>query len=369
MNRATPLTSLFALGLASALLVHCGSSSSSPPGAAPPASTGNPGDTTQPEAGAGGGDGGTDAAAGPSLAPMSKPRDLFAVVSGADGKIRAFGGLSTTGLETSFETYDPAANAWTLGASHATVARYGHAAAADASGNVYVIGGTSDGKTPLGSVEVYAPATDTWTTAPDLPTPRLGLAATLGKDGKIYTMGGRGADGNPSDAVEVFDPAAKSWATAAALPTKRLCVVGVTAPDGTIYAIAGRDALNTPLGVVEILDPTTGKWSTGPSLATPRYWFGATLGADGRIYATGGIGASDFLDSAEVLTPNATGGAAWTALPAMPETRGWVSAAAVKDGRVLAIGGSTDDPDNVTAQPPPMKTMVAFDPKENSWSQ
>ena len=128
--------------------------------------------------------------------------------------------------------------------------------------------------------------------------------------------------------------------------------------------LGGRDAQTTPLAVVEVFDPVAGTWAAAAPLATARYWFGGAVGADGRIYVAGGIGDAGFLDDAEALTP---GGASWTTLPAMPEARGWMSAAGVKDGRVLAIGGSVDDGSGL--QPPPMKTMLAFDPKASLWSK
>jgi hypothetical protein len=98
------------LPFVSTALVHCSSSSTSEPAAA--AST--------PEAG-GVDAGGTDSApepevdAGPAknLALMARPRSLFATVNDKDGRIRAFGGLTASGLDGTTEAYDPIGNAWT----------------------------------------------------------------------------------------------------------------------------------------------------------------------------------------------------------------------------------------------------------------
>ena len=269
---------------------------------------------------------------------MTKSRSLFATVKGKDGRLRTFGGLTTDGVDDTTDAYDPVANKWTADASMASLGRYGLAATADASGNVYVVGGTPDGMTPTATVELYSPADDTWKSLADLPTARLGLGAATGKDGRIYTIGGRDTAGAPTDIVEVYSPATQTWSTAPSLPTKRLALVAVTGADGKIYAIGGRDAKNAPLGVVEAFDIDKGTWETAQPLLTARFWFGATLGADGRIYALGGMGDIGFLDDIEAFTP----GAGWKALKPMPEARAWLSAGASADGQVFAIGGSAE---------------------------
>jgi hypothetical protein len=295
------------------------------------------------------------------LADMLAPRALFGAVTGSDGLVRAFSGLTNIGLVSSVEAYDATANTWTAGAV-GTVARYAHTVAADASGNVYVIGGTSNGMTAIGSVEVYSTTTNAWTTAPDLPTPRLGLGAATAKDGRIFAIGG-GLPGAPTNVVEVYSPTTQAWTSGPSMPTARLSLQAVLGPDGLIYAIGGRDANTTPLSVVEVLDPVSGTWTTGPSLSNARYWFAATVAHDGRIFAIGGVGGFGFLDSVEALTI----GTGWSTAPSLPENRAWLSAAVTPDGRVLAMGGGTDT--GGMNEPPPLATMLAYDPTASAWSQ
>jgi N-acetylneuraminic acid mutarotase len=59
-------------------------------------------------------------------------------------------------------------------------------------GKVYAIGGyipRVSGYPGVTTVEVYDPETDTWTTAPDMPTGRFGLRTSV-VGGKIYVIGG-----------------------------------------------------------------------------------------------------------------------------------------------------------------------------------
>ena len=56
-------------------------------------------------------------------------------------------------------------------------------------GKIYVIGGTTSGGGSLSTVEVYDPATDTWTKKADMPTARF-APATSAVNGFIYVIGG-----------------------------------------------------------------------------------------------------------------------------------------------------------------------------------
>ena len=71
---------------------------------------------------------------------------------------------------------------------------------------LYAVGGATgapDDKN-LDLVDVYDPATDSWTHKRHLNT-RRGAPAVAAVNGKIYAIGGKGEHG-PLDTVEVFDP-------------------------------------------------------------------------------------------------------------------------------------------------------------------
>lgn len=102
---------------------------------------------------------------------------------------------------------------------------------------IYVIGGDAPEDTT--GLWVYDPQTDRWdTTRTSLPTPREHVAATV-LDGKIYVVGGRWPvfQGNLS-VVEVYDPATDSWSRWADLPTPRHGM-GSVVLDGRWYVMAG----------------------------------------------------------------------------------------------------------------------------------
>jgi hypothetical protein len=74
------------------------------------------------------------------------------------------------------------------------------ATAGEHHGKIYVLGGGSEG---LGTVQEYAPATDTWATKTSMNEPRWSTVVSVG--GLVYVIGGI-FDGFGSATVETYDP-------------------------------------------------------------------------------------------------------------------------------------------------------------------
>ena len=89
-------------------------------------------------------------------------------------------------------------------------------------------------------VEVYNPATDSWSSAAPMLTARAYFGATE-CGGKIYAVGGMISTipdpSNMTNIVEV-DPATDSWATETPMPTARAELVVVNV-EGQVFAMAG----------------------------------------------------------------------------------------------------------------------------------
>ncbi len=155
---------------------------------------------------------------------MVGARDSFAAAE-VNGKIYVFGGArtSSTGTVTvtactdTSEVFDPATGRSQSITSLPTLLV--NSAAASIGGKIYVTGGLAVQRdcqptpgffngTLSSSVYVYDPTTDTWSTAPAMPTARQSLAA-VAANGKILTLGGDTAVNNPNSptsVVEVFAP-------------------------------------------------------------------------------------------------------------------------------------------------------------------
>jgi N-acetylneuraminic acid mutarotase len=174
---------------------------------------------------------------------MPTARTIMAIVT-VDGKIYVIGGAAVP-ISHTVEVYDPATDTWTRKADMPTE-RW--ALAADVvDGKIYVFGGARlwqdhiDFMTTatVEVVEVYDPVTDTWTRASDMPRARFCHSASA-VDGKIYIIGGTSIAVHPSPPsegfliVDVYDPATDTWTTATDLPAGGLQHTA-SVVDGKIY--------------------------------------------------------------------------------------------------------------------------------------
>jgi hypothetical protein len=144
-----------------------------------------------------------------AVAPM--PRRTAEGVTGViGGKLYVLPGL----VDETFEQppfrrlyrYDPATNKW--GARKSAPHYHPSGAGGVIGGKFYVVGGRLPDFTPVADLDVYDPATDTWTTR--APIPKAGRAIGTALGGKLYVVVG-------TDAY-VYDPGTNKW-TAIADPT------------------------------------------------------------------------------------------------------------------------------------------------------
>src|SRR5947207_535003 len=94
-------------------------------------------------------------------------------------------------------------------------ARAWHVATLLADGRVLVTGGSSSGREFLNTAELYDPATDVWSRAGTMNSPRELHTATLLPGGKVLVFGGLGGlgggfNGFPLRSAELYDPATGS---------------------------------------------------------------------------------------------------------------------------------------------------------------
>jgi N-acetylneuraminic acid mutarotase len=213
-------------------------------------------------------------------------------------------------------------------------------------GAVYAIGGRGPGGV-LADIDRYRPATDTWVSLPDMPTPRAGLAAAVvGR--AIYVIGGRDSVGGPCSqapggelaTVERFDIPTRTWTTVARLPSAR-SDLGAIAHGGKIYVFGGcrvkRNFSITFLNDVDVYNPRSNRWSTAPAdLPTARAAMYGMGRRGGRIYVIGGWSGGGPLDTNEVYKVAAN---AWSKAASMLTARAEMGVAS-RGGRIYTVGGA-----------------------------
>jgi N-acetylneuraminic acid mutarotase len=207
---------------------------------------------------------------------------------------------------------------------------------------IYVIGGDQfiAGSVPSGLVEVYDPSTDSWTRKADMPTAR-GFFGTAVVAGRIYAIGGS-PNMNEHDpgiaVVEVYDPATDTWTRKADMPTPRLHLTSAVV-GGKIYVFGGSPEWAVPLAATEAYDPATDMWTKLADMPTPRTGIWAAA-LNGKIYVVGGIAwENEALATVEEYDPATD---SWRSMADVPTPRFLLPVEAVGD-EVYAIGGSTSD--------------------------
>jgi N-acetylneuraminic acid mutarotase len=275
-----------------------------------------------------------------SKAPMIGRRYAHAAAA-LDGKIHAVGGADPASCFSLpfHDVYDPATDVWTPGTSMAIGRAHAAAAVLKVGVNdlLFVVGGSTNCGVRTASMEAYDPVLNTWTSKAPMPGgPRSNMGAAV-IDGLLYVVGGMQFDAfdGMTSLVEVYNPATDTWSTVAPLPEARYSVA-VGAIDGILYAAGGSGTEPDPTGVFAY-DPATDTWSSKAPISEPRV-FAASAVANGLFYVIGGQ-YFDYLSSVEVYDPATN---SWTAGPSLPAAR-TIMPAATAAGAIFVMGGGYDE--------------------------
>jgi len=204
----------------------------------------------------------TNSWAYPSVTGNFTPRTAFSSCV-VNGKIYTIGGLTNiAGIDTvlnSLDVFDPTTNMWSTPVTNGSfIARYG-ASSGVIDGKIYVVGGSGhfDPSQDVPPVQVFDPSTNTWSTpvTKGTFTQRWYLTSAV-VNGKIYAIGGAvypfGVSSSFLHTVEIFDPATNTWTEGPSMPTGR-DELSSAIVNGKIYAIGGYNGDNE-LNTVEVLD-------------------------------------------------------------------------------------------------------------------
>jgi hypothetical protein len=148
-------------------------------------------------------------------------------------------------------------------------------------------------------------------------------AVTVGKT--IWTIGGADANDEPTDTVQIFRPATRSWSAGPPLAKARYNLTA-TRFDGAIYAIGGQNG-TAVVPTVEVLHSGSSTWTSGPPLPQGLTRLGSAV-LDGRLHV---VEAGEHV----VLNADRTG---WTEMAPAPTSRKGLRLATLK-GQLYAVGG------------------------------
>ncbi len=120
-------------------------------------------------------------------------------------------------------------------------------------------------------------------------------------DGRVAAIGYRTFDLSVGRMLEVYDPASETWSLGAEVAPVRSRASTILAPDGRVYVIGGyKQDLEDPtpvnewgqVALVDVWDPARDSWRRLADIGTAReYHAMPVVVPDGRIFVTGGEGA------------------------------------------------------------------------------
>ncbi|HEU4418275.1 MAG TPA: kelch repeat-containing protein, partial [Planctomycetota bacterium] len=205
---------------------------------------------------------GANAIGGPRLAPALTLLSNNQVMVSGGVQYAPILTIPNANSVATVQRWNPATGTWGSGASMPTPRaghHYNQVTLAD--GRVLMTGGinitsilTAATTTPTNAAEAYNPVTNTWQSLP-MPTARVLHSANRLADGRVVVCGG--AQGTltaptPIANVEVFTPATNSWSIAPALTAPRASHVAQQLADGTLILFGGQGTTVT-LDTIETL--------------------------------------------------------------------------------------------------------------------
>lgn len=245
---------------------------------------------------------------------------------------------------------------------------------------VLVVGGADAGGAALGRAAVYNPADDTWKATATQPSPRRLHTVTALADGKVLVTGGIGGATAPGLAsAEVYDPTADTWTPAGTMNQARWGHSAVLLPNGKVL-VAGGTAVRAgrttrALRSAELYDPaaTTDatRWTTVGDMTDARSGHPAVALKDGKVLVVGGTAAvgtdrDPALAFCELYDPDR---ATWTPTGSLLRPRALHQATALSDTTVLVTGGRAPGAgDDGTFDPLSRRTAETYDLATGAWT-
>ena len=205
------------------------------------------------------------------------------------GKVLLAGGV---GSEWTFlnnaELYDPAANSFTS-TGEMLAARESHTATLLPNGKVLIAGGHKGRRAAMtiySSAELYDPATGRFSAAGDMTRIRHKHGAVLLADGRVLIVGGANQrDGRPAyRSVEIYNPATGTFSAVGDMnsPRYKLQDTLVILSNGTVLIAGGANR-------AEVFDPSRNTFSyVSGDLGESRQFATATRLRNGQVLITGG---------------------------------------------------------------------------------
>ena len=153
------------------------------------------------------------------------------------------------------------------------------------------------------SVELWDPATQSWSAAREMHTPREGFSMVQLAQGDVLAMGGL-ANGTEVTCGECYNPYTNSWYSVPSTVQSRTYFQAVVLQSGKVLVAGGLDKMGVATSSVELFNPDTRTWTHACSMAYARESFQLLQLPCGCVLATGGSSDGGTLATSEVYIPS-----------------------------------------------------------------
>ncbi|HNU57399.1 MAG TPA: hypothetical protein PKN30_12490 [Flavobacteriales bacterium] len=282
-----------------------------------------------------------------------------AVAFTKDGKGYVGSGYRTgIGRTRDFHSYDPATDSWSSAPDLWDAYGRQHAIAVSHGDKAYVIGGNAllNGSAPAAEIwELGPPAPlvpGTWVQRPYIPGAPRERPVTFVIDDNMYVAGGNTGFSNYLAELWAYDPEARSWTARAPMP-----VAGAQAGaaiDGKGYVLLGADANN-----FWAYDPVANAWTQRADMPGGARDRPVAFGLNGRIYV--GTGAINTVRQSDLWGYDPVTNS-WEQRTSMAGTGVHSAAAFVIDNKGCISAG------NLNGSSTASSAVRCYDPSTDSWS-
>ncbi len=285
------------------------------------------------------------------VASCTFPRDGTVSTVLADGRVLLAGSSDDSGRRHA-EVYDPAKDQWRE-IGELLHSRDSLTATLLEDGGVLIAGGGFP-------CEKIVSVEKDWQPVGSMSQPRAFHTATRLADGRVLVTGGRSmsfpvAGNSWLDSCEIYDPTSRAWSPAAPMSRRRSFHQAVLLGNRKVLVFSANDPS------LELYDPESGIWSDAGSLpdSTPSETQAILLG-DGRLFICTHSAASPLRSRCSIYDPEAN---LLSELPDIPVPRRGCSWNLLPDGRLMVIGGSGDDLNQL-----PLDSCEIYDPAKKLWT-